>query len=93
MYLLAVKGFENDGAFALDNEEGDRVLMLFEEEDVATRYSLMLLDEDYPEMNVVEVDAESAIGACERWHYEYNIVSSNDIVVPPPKKNDNVSED
>ena len=29
MYVLAVKGFEEDGAFSIENDDGDRVLLMF----------------------------------------------------------------
>jgi hypothetical protein len=87
MFILTVKGFEEDGAFALETEDGDKVLLLFEEEDDAERYARLLEYEDYPDMNVVEVDDDSAIRACELYEYEYNIITPDDILVPP-KNND-----
>ena len=87
MFILTVKGFEEDGAFALETEDGDKVLLLFEEEDDAERYARLLEYEDYPDMNVVEVDEETAIKACELYEYEYNIITPDDILVPP-KNND-----
>ena len=35
MFILAVKGYEEDGAFSIENDDGDRVLLMFEEEDDA----------------------------------------------------------
>ena len=87
MFILTVKGFEDDGAYALESSEGEKILLMFEEEDDAIRYALMLEDQDYPEMNVVEVDDDSAIKACEMFDYEYNVITADDIVVPP-KNND-----
>ena len=37
MFILAVKGFEEDGAFSLENDDGEKVLIMFEEEDDADR--------------------------------------------------------
>ena len=57
MFILAVKGFEEDGAFSLENDDGDKVLLMFEEEDDADRYAeLISIEDDYPEMSVIEVD-------------------------------------
>ena len=39
MFILAVKGFEEDGAFSIENDDGDKVLLMFEEEDDADRYA------------------------------------------------------
>ena len=61
MFILTVKGYEEDGAFALEGKTGDKVLLMFEEEDDATRYALQLEDNDYPEMLVVEVDDDALL--------------------------------
>ena len=57
MFILAVKGFEEDGAFSIENDDGDKVLLMFEEEDDADRYAdLISIEDDYPEMSVIEID-------------------------------------
>ena len=92
MFILAVKGFEDEGAFSVENEDGERVLMLFEEEDDADRYAeLMYSEDDTPEMSVIEIDDNIAITACEIHNYMYNIIRPDDIVVPP--KNDLFQKD
>jgi len=92
MFILAVKGFEDEGAFSIEDDDGEKVLMLFEEEDDADRYAeLMSSEEDSPEMGVIEVDDYVAIRACELHDYMYNIVRPDDIVVPP--KNDLFQKD
>ena len=92
MFILAVKGFEDEGAFSIENDDGDRVLVLFEEEDDANRYAdLIHSEEDTPEMSVIEVDDYIAIRACEAHDYMYNVIKPEDIVVPP--KNDLFQKD
>ena len=92
MFILAVKGFEDEGAFSVENEDGDRVLIMFEEEDDANRYAdLMYSEDDTPEMSVIEIDDTIAIKACEIHNYMYNIIRPDDIVVPP--KNDLFQKD
>lgn len=85
VYLLTLKGKKDDGAFSVQNKFGEKVLFLFEEEDDAERYAMML--EDHPqyekEMEVVEVDDELAIKTCELYNYKYAVITPNDIVVPP----------
>ena len=88
MFILTVHGKEDEGAYYVRNEEGDHVLYLFEEEDDATRYAMLLEDQDYPEMHVIEVDPEMMIGVCESHGYEYTVLTSNDIVVPPLTEHD-----
>ena len=87
MFILTIKGFEEDGAFALDNDHGGRTLIMFEEEDDAVRYAMMLEDKGYPEMHVIEVEPATMIAMCETHEYDYTIITPNDIVIPPDKKN------
>ena len=92
MFLLTLKERKDDGAYAVQNKMGEKVLVLFEEEDDANRYAMMLEEEEDPaEMEVVEVDAALAIRTCKLYNYKYSIVTPNDIVIPP-KLNDNFSE-
>jgi hypothetical protein len=92
MFLLALKGRKEDGAYAVHNRYGEKVLFLFEEEDDAVRYALMLDDQEETEMEVVEVDTTLAIMTCKRYNYKYAVVTENDIVIPP-KLNDTISKD
>ena len=93
MYLLTLKTRREDGAYAVQDKHGDKVLFLFEEEDDATRYAMMIEeDEDEAEMEVIEVDGALAIRTCKMYNYRYAIVSPNDIVIPP-KLNDYFSKD
>jgi hypothetical protein len=85
MYLLTLKGRKEDGAYAVSDKYGEKVLFFFEDEDDAIRYALMLEDdEDYEkEMEVIEVDDELAIKTCKAYNYKYAVVTPNDIVIPP----------
>ena len=88
MFILTIHGQEEDGAYSVQNEEGNHVLYLFEEEDDATRYAMQLEDQDYPEMHVIEVEPEMMMGVCEDHGYEYTVITRNDIVIPPLTKHD-----
>jgi len=83
MFLLTLKDRKDDGAYAVQDQYGHKVLFLFEDEDDATRYALMLEDQEDTEMDVVEVDAELAIKTCRMYNYKYSIITPNDIVIPP----------
>ena len=85
MYILTVYGKENEGAYSVQDDEGNHVLYLFEEEDDATRYATMLEDNEYPEMHVIEVEPDMMIGVCEQHGYEYTVITPNDIVIPPKR--------
>jgi len=83
MYLLAISGKEEEGAYSVLDEDGEKALYLFEEEDDATRYVGLLEAEDYPEMTVVEVDEEVCIKMCNAYNYRYCVIGIDDFVIPP----------
>ena len=65
---------------------------MFEEEDDAERYAMMLNDDEKDtELNVIEIEDAVAIMTCKRYNYKYAVITPNDIVIPP--KNDNISKD
>ena len=88
MYILTVKGKENDGAYSVGNIEGEQVLYLFEQEDDAVRFALQLEDQDYPELHVIEVDDDLMLKTCNMNDYRYTVITENDIVIPPLKHDD-----
>tara|TARA_Y100001938_G_C8046966_1_gene409475 strand:+ start:743 stop:1015 length:273 start_codon:yes stop_codon:yes gene_type:complete len=88
MFILTVSGKEKEGAYSVEDENGIRILYMFEEEDDATRYAMMLEEEDYPEMNILEIDDDLMIKTCELHGYNYTIITSDDIVIPPDRKYD-----
>jgi|TARA_B100001250_G_scaffold247848_1_gene213065 hypothetical protein len=88
MFILTVSGKEGDGAYSVTNDEGNEILYLFEDEDDAIRYALMLEDEGYPEMHVIEVEDEIMIKTCQVHGYNYTIITPNDIVIPPQINHD-----
>ena len=83
MYLLTLKHRQDDGAYAVLNRYGEKVLFMFEEEDDAERYVMMLEEQDYPEMNILEVEDKLMIKTCENHGYVYTIITPDDIVIPP----------
>ena len=91
MFLLTLKDKKDDGAYAVQDKYGHKVLFLFEEEDDAVRYALMLEDQEDTKMDVVEVDDDLAIKTCKLHNYKYAVVTPDDIVIPP--KNVSISQD
>ena len=83
MYLITIAGKEEEGAYSVHDEDGEKALYLFEEEDDAERYAGLLEADDYPEMAVVEVDDEVAINTCNVYNYRYVIISPEEFVIPP----------
>ena len=93
MFLLTLKDRKDDGAFAVEDDKGDKVLFLFEQEDDAERYAMMLNDNEDSEMIVVDVDGKLAIKTCRMYNYKYAVITPDDIVIPPRSSNDNLPED
>jgi hypothetical protein len=83
MFVITVEGKESEGAYSVKNDEGEQVLYIFEEEDDAVRYAIMLEEDGYPEMHVIEVEDDAIIKTCEIYGYQYTLITPNDIVIPP----------
>ena len=83
MFLITILGKEKEGAYSVMNEDGDQILYLFQEEDDAVRYAIMLEEEDYPEMHVIEVEDDMMMKTCESHGYDYTVITPDDIVIPP----------
>ena len=49
MFILTMNGKEKEGAYAVEDKRGGgQILYIFEEEDDADRYAMMLEDVGYP---------------------------------------------
>ena len=83
MFILTVEGKESEGAYSIPDENGEQVLYIFEDEDDSIRFALLLEEQGYPEMHVIEVDGKVVIKTCELHDYRYSIITKNDIVIPP----------
>ena len=93
MFLLTLRDHQDDGAYAVSDQHGDKVLFLFEQEDDAVRYAMMMgdiSDKEPNPMEVIEVDGELAIKTCKMYNYKYAVITPNDFVIPP--HNDNISK-
>ena len=88
MYIITVAGQEEKGAYTVYDDAGDRIIYIFQEEDDATRYSLLLESTGAPEMNVMEVEDELMIRTCDIHNYKYSIITPNDMVIPPKDTHD-----
>jgi hypothetical protein len=83
MFILTINGREKEGAYSVMNDEGEHILYLFQEEDDAMRYAMMLEEDGYPEMHVIEIEDHVMIKTCELHDYQYTIITPDDIVIPP----------
>tara|TARA_Y100001937_G_scaffold102154_1_gene140357 strand:+ start:123 stop:410 length:288 start_codon:yes stop_codon:yes gene_type:complete len=95
MFVLTLDSRKEDGAYAVQDSDGNKVLFLFEEEDDAVRYALMLENamDNYlgKDMQVIEVEDDLAIKTCSMYNYKYAVITPDDLVIPP--NNDKVQED
>ena len=87
MFILTINGREKEGAYSVMDDEGEHILYLFQEEDDAIRYAMMLEDDGYPEMHVIEIEDEVMIKTCEMHDYQYTVITPDDIVIPPNNVN------
>ena len=92
MFLLASKNSSQQGAYAVENKDGENVLFFFEEEDEADRYAMLLKVEQDRSLSVIEIEEALAIRTCKMYNYRYAVIKSEDIVIPP-KLDDNISKD
>jgi len=88
MYILTIYGKEEDGAYSVRDEDGEQILYLFEEEDDAIRYAMMLEEEGSPEMHVIEIEDDMMVKTCEVHNYKYTVITPDDIVIPPNNSHD-----
>ena len=92
MFLLTLKERKDDGAYAVQDSSGEKVLFLWQKEEDAERYSMQLMDNGNYEkpMDVVEVEEDLAIKTCVVYNYKYAVITPDDIVIPP--KHDNFQD-
>ena len=88
MYIITVEGKENVGAYSVPDDDGEHILYLFEDEDDALRYAMMLEDAGNPQMHVIEVEDEVMIKTCQMHDYRYAVITQDDIVIPPATEHD-----
>ncbi len=83
MHILTIEGKEEEGAYSVVDEEGNQILYMFEQEDDAVRFAMMLEEMDYPSMHVIDIEDEVILKTCEMHGYQYAIITANDLVIPP----------
>lgn len=84
--LLFNAGTENEGIHTIRIGDRDKVLM-FESEDDANRFALMLEAQDFPSPTVEEIDSEEIDEFCASSGYESELVPANGSLVLPPEAN------
>jgi len=83
MFIVTLED-QPDGVYSVFDEDLDRVIPIFQDEDDAERYLYMLEeDEDYPPMQVVEIDDHVIITACQERGQKFSIITPDDLLIPP----------
>ena len=75
---------ENEGIHSLQME-GRQLVLMFEVEDDATRFSVMLEAQDFPPAAVEAFDREEIEEFCESAGYEAVMVEDGTLLMPPEK--------
>ena len=91
---------ENEGIHTIQMGDRTKVLM-FESEDDATRYALLLEAQDFPHPSIESLDVEEVKEFCQKADYDYELIKEGMLAIPPetnietdwkneeiPKKND-----
>ena len=73
---------ENEGIHTLQIGDRNKVLM-FESEDDATRYCVMLEAQDFPSPSVEAMDDEEIKEFCESADYEWELIPEGALELPP----------
>lgn len=74
---------DNEGIHTVRVGDRNKILM-FESEDDALRFALMLEAQDFPTPTVEALDAEEIKEFCESADYDWEIIPENsDLVIPP----------
>lgn len=73
---------ENEGIHTVRVGDRDKVLM-FESEDDATRFALMLEAQDFPTPAVEAMDAEEIKEFCESTNYDWELIPEGALALPP----------
>jgi hypothetical protein len=81
--LIFNPGTDNEGIHTIRVGERNKILM-FESEDDATRFAVMLEAQDFPAPVVEGMDAEDIQAFCDNYDYDWELIPENgDLVVPP----------
>lgn len=75
---------ENEGIHTIQIGDRNKVLM-FETEDDATRYALLLEAQDFPTPTVEAMDSEEIEAFCRSADYDCEIVTEGKLEIPPEK--------
>jgi hypothetical protein len=83
MFLITIKQPNREhGAYFITDDNKDKVLLFFVEQDDALRYAMQINPDD-KEINVEEYDDQLLLSMCKVTGYKFTVVTENDIIFPP----------
>lgn len=83
MFILTLQN-KIEGVFSVVTEDGEQIIPMFESEDDAERYNdMMKIETNSPLLQIVELDDEMIINACEERYQKYAIITKDDFLIPP----------
>ena len=82
MFVLTIENHP-EGVYSVFDEAENRVIPIFLANDDAERYLMMMEDEEYPSMQVVEMEDHVIIGACQDRGQKFSIITPDDFIIPP----------
>tara|TARA_B100000700_G_scaffold41324_1_gene42148 strand:+ start:2375 stop:2638 length:264 start_codon:yes stop_codon:yes gene_type:complete len=83
MFIVTLED-KPEALYSIFGEKDERVIPLFLEHDDAERYLLMLDEaEDYPEMQVIEMEDHVIIKACHDRGQSFTVITPDDLLIPP----------
>jgi hypothetical protein len=89
--LIFNSGTDNEGIHTVRIRDTAGVIrnqiMLFESEDDATRYALMLEAQDFPSPSVEMMNAEEIKAFCQESGYDWEMIPANGNLILPPEIN------
>lgn len=80
--LLFNVGTANEGIHTIQMGDRNRVLM-FESEDDAMRYALLLEAQDFPPASVEAIESEEVEEFCRSADYDWQLVEAGMLAIPP----------
>ena len=80
--LLFNAGTNNEGIHTIQVGDRQKILM-FQQEDDATRFAMMLEAQDFPEPTVEEIDSEEVKAFCEKADYDSELIEPGQLALPP----------
>ena len=83
MFVLTIENHP-EGVYSVFDDSENRVIPIFLANDDAERYLMMMQsEEDYPPMQVVEMEDHVIIGACQDRGQRFSIITPDDFLIPP----------